>query len=131
MKRTHNRDISCMSVQLQLNALVILFKHLAVQYIGTRRKMASWGSSVGIVTRLRAGRPGFDSRNGMEFSYSSIHPDWFCGPPLLLSDGYKWLFLRRWLGREADHSPPSSAEAKNSWSYTSTPRICLHGVVLN
>jgi hypothetical protein len=23
--------------------------------------------------------------------------------------------------READHSPPSSAEAKNAWSYTSTP----------
>jgi len=22
--------------------------------------------------------------------------------------------------READHSPPSSAEVKNSWSYTST-----------
>jgi hypothetical protein len=24
-------------------------------------------------------------------------------------------------GREADHSPPSSAEVKNAWSYTSTP----------
>jgi len=23
--------------------------------------------------------------------------------------------------READHSPPSSAELKNEWSYTSTP----------
>jgi len=23
-------------------------------------------------------------------------------------------------GREADHSPPSSAEFKNAWSYTST-----------
>jgi hypothetical protein len=31
-------------------------------------------------------------------------------------------------GREADHSPPSSAEVKNSWSYTSTPPI-RHGVV--
>jgi hypothetical protein len=34
-------------------------------------------------------------------------------------------------GREADHSPPSSAEVKNAWSYTSTPPICLHGVVLS
>jgi hypothetical protein len=34
-------------------------------------------------------------------------------------------------GREADHSPPSSAEVKNGWSYTSTPPIRLHGVVLN
>jgi hypothetical protein len=25
-------------------------------------------------------------------------------------------------GREADHSPPSSAEIKNAWSYTSTPQ---------
>jgi hypothetical protein len=24
---------------------------------------------------------------------------------------------------EADHSPPSSAEVKNAWSYTSTPSI--------
>jgi len=24
-------------------------------------------------------------------------------------------------GREADHSPPSSAGVKNSWRYTSTP----------
>jgi hypothetical protein len=25
-------------------------------------------------------------------------------------------------GREAEHSPPSSAEVKNAWSYTSTPQ---------
>jgi hypothetical protein len=31
-------------------------------------------------------------------------------------------------GREADHSPLSSAEVKNAWSYTSTPPIRLHGV---
>jgi len=43
-------------------------------------------------------------------------------------------------GNEADHSPPSSAEVKNAWSYTSTPpyvfmawclvkyRIRLHGI---
>jgi hypothetical protein len=33
--------------------------------------------------------------------------------------------------REANHSPPSSAEVKNAWSYTSTSPIRLHGVVLN
>jgi hypothetical protein len=33
--------------------------------------------------------------------------------------------------READHSPPPSAEVKNAWSYTNTPRIRLHGVVLS
>jgi hypothetical protein len=40
------------------------------------------------------------------------------------------LGLKR-LEREADHSPPSSAEVKNAWSYTSTPPIRLHGVVLS
>jgi hypothetical protein len=34
-------------------------------------------------------------------------------------------------GREADQSPPSSTEVKNTWSYTSTPPIPLHGVVLS
>jgi hypothetical protein len=34
-------------------------------------------------------------------------------------------------GHEADHSPPSSADVKNAWSYTSTPSIRLHGVVLS
>jgi hypothetical protein len=31
---------------------------------------------------------------------------------------------------EADHPPPTSAEVKNTWIYTSTS-LCLHGVVLN
>jgi hypothetical protein len=49
------------------------------------------------------------------------------------SCGYRGLFppgVKR-LGREADHSPPTSAEVKNTWMYTSTPPIRLHGVVLN
>jgi len=32
--------------------------------------------------------------------------------------------------READHSPPSSAEVNNAWNSTSTPPIRLHGLVL-
>jgi hypothetical protein len=34
-------------------------------------------------------------------------------------------------GRETDHSPPSSAEVKNAWSYTSTHPVCLNGVELS
>jgi hypothetical protein len=34
-------------------------------------------------------------------------------------------------GRDADHSPPSSAKVKNAWRYTSTSPIRLHGVVLS
>jgi hypothetical protein len=33
-------------------------------------------------------------------------------------------------GRDADHSPATSAEVKKTWIYTSTP-IRLHGIVLN
>jgi hypothetical protein len=34
-------------------------------------------------------------------------------------------------GREADHSPPSNPEVKNAWTYTFTPPIRLHSLVLS
>jgi len=34
-------------------------------------------------------------------------------------------------GHGAVCSPPSSAEVKNAWGYTSNPVIHLHGMVLN
>jgi hypothetical protein len=49
------------------------------------------------------------------------HPPIQLGPEVL-SLGVKWP------GREADHSPPHSAEVKNAWNYTFTPPIRLHGV---
>jgi hypothetical protein len=81
----------------------------------------SWGISVSIMTRLRAGRPGFYSWQNKYFYSSPPHPDRLWGSPSLLSIEYQGLFpgLKR-PGREADHSPPSSAEIKNAWSYTST-----------
>jgi hypothetical protein len=33
--------------------------------------------------------------------------------------------------READHSPPTSAEVKKTWISTSTPTYHLHGIMLN
>jgi hypothetical protein len=36
----------------------------------------------------------------------------------------------KWLGHEADHSPPSSAMVKNEWTLPPLPQ-CLHGVVLD
>jgi hypothetical protein len=48
--------------------------------------------------------------------FSSPHrPDQLWCPPNLLSPGVKRP------GREADHSPPASAEVKKIWIYTSTP----------
>jgi hypothetical protein len=37
----------------------------------------------------------------------------------------------KWLGHEADLSPPSNAKIKNAWSCTSTLPIHLHGMVLS
>jgi hypothetical protein len=50
-------------------------------------------------------------------------------PHLQWVPGAPFLGVKR-PGREADHSPPSSAEV-NSWSSTFTPPIRLHGVVLS
>jgi len=35
-----------------------------------------------------------------------------------------------WPENECDQSPPSVAEVNNIWSYTSTPPLRLHGVML-
>jgi hypothetical protein len=53
---------------------------------------------------------------------SPCRPDRLWRPPNLLYNGYRELFpgVRR-LGREADHSPPTSVEVKNMWIYISTP----------
>jgi hypothetical protein len=48
----------------------------------------------------------------------------FLAQPEALSPGVKRP------GREVDHSPPTSAEVKKMWIFTSTP-MRLHGVVLN
>jgi hypothetical protein len=42
-------------------------------------------------------------------------------PPIQWVPGGLSLGVKR-PGREADHSPPSSAEVKNAWSYNSTPQ---------
>jgi len=51
-------------------------------------------------------------------------------PPVKWVSGAPSLEVK-WLGCEADHSPPSTAKVKNAWSYISTCAIHLHGVVLN
>jgi hypothetical protein len=51
-------------------------------------------------------------------------------PPIQWVPGALSLGIK-WPGREADLSPPSSAEVKNAWRYTSTTPIRLHGVVLS
>jgi len=51
-------------------------------------------------------------------------------PPIQQVPGAISLGVKR-RGSEANHSPPSSSEVSNAWSYTSTPPIRLHGVMLS
>jgi hypothetical protein len=59
---------------------------------------------------------------GSRIFTSPRHPDRLWGPPNLypLGTGALSPGVKR-PGREADHSPPTSVEIKNTWVYTSTP----------
>jgi hypothetical protein len=84
--------------------------------------MNSLCSSVTIVSKLRVGRPGFDSRQGQGFS-SLRHRLQTTSDAHLIS--YTMGTASSSPGREADHSPPSSAEVTNAWSYTFTPQYAF------
>jgi hypothetical protein len=74
------------------------------------------------VTRLRVGRPEFDSRWELGFSLHYRVQTGSGAQAGSYPNGYRRLLtlgLKR-PGREAYHSPPSSAEVTNAWSYTST-----------
>jgi hypothetical protein len=71
---------------------------------------------------------GFDSRRGLGiFLFTTAMSRTALGltqPPIQWVSGALSLGVKRpW--READHSPPSSAEVKNAWSYTSTPQYAF------
>jgi hypothetical protein len=75
----------------------------------------------------------FVSRQGLGFFLFTIESRTVLGPtqpPIQWAPGALSLGVKL-PGREADHSPSSSAEVKNAWSYTSTPPMRLHGVVLS
>jgi hypothetical protein len=82
-------------------------------------------SAVGIATGYQLNDRGVRVRFpvGSRIFSSPSRPDLFWGPSNLLSNGY-WGLFTRGLKRpecEADHSPPSRAEVKRMWIYTSTP----------
>jgi hypothetical protein len=93
--------------------------------------LSELGSSVSIVTRLRAVLPGFYSwqRLGIFLFGAASGPARPPPPPQPLIQrvpGNLSPGLKR-LGREADHSPLCSTEV-NALSYTSTPSVRLHGL---
>ena len=71
----------------------------------------------GTVVRLPAALTDFSLPQNV-YTDSGFHPASY-SVPKVLSLGAKWV------GREADHSPPSSAEFKTEWCYTSAPPNCL------
>jgi hypothetical protein len=64
---------------------------------------------------------------------STLHncPDQLWSPPSLLFKAYEGRFkLVRCPRRETNHTPPSNAEVKSDWIYTSTPPyICMECTV--
>jgi hypothetical protein len=67
---------------------------------------------------------GSNPDRGWEFFSSPQRRDRLWGPPIQWVLGVLSLGLKR-LDREADHSPPSSAEFKNALRYTSTPQYAF------
>jgi hypothetical protein len=78
-------------------------------------------SSISIVTKLWAGllgSSGFDSQWGIGILLFATTFGPVQGPT---QSPIQWVLGVKQLRCEADHSPPSSTEDKNIWSYTSTP----------
>jgi hypothetical protein len=93
-------------------------------------KNRSRSSSVSIVTRLRARRPWFYSRQEQWWIFFFFATA--SRPNLGFTQASYSMGMRRTLfpgvkqpGCEADHSPLSNAEVKNTWSYTSTPQYAF------
>jgi hypothetical protein len=111
---------------------VILFENLWQPNLTIHRSFSSTSPRQGLglvsqyMTRLLAWWPGFDSRQSRIFLFDTT------SRPTLGStqSPIQWVPVVlpgvRWLRHEAHHSPPSSADVKNAWSYTFTPPyVCM------
>jgi hypothetical protein len=77
--------------------------------------IGSRGSSVSTVSDYELDDRGSIPDRGRGFFFQLLRPDRLWGPPSLLPNGYRGSFPRGKArpGRDADHSPPSSAEVEN------------------
>jgi hypothetical protein len=70
---------------------------------------------------------GFDIQGRQEILLFSKTPSQFFDPACLMYNGYWGSSLEvNQPGCQVDHSPLSSADVKNEWSYTHTPPLCPH-----
>jgi hypothetical protein len=71
-----------------------------------------------------------EARKGFFFVFTVSRPALDCTQPSMQWVPGSFPVGKR-PGREAEHSPPSSAEVRKAWSYTSTHPICLPVMMLN
>jgi hypothetical protein len=120
----YNSEVTTRNISSDLNNTIYEGCHVTpLAVIAQSVRVTDW--TIGVL--------GFDSRRGgWEFFSSPPRPERFWCPPSLLSNGYQGLLPWGWRDRGVKltthlHLVPRS---KNEWSYTSTPQIRLHGVVL-
>jgi hypothetical protein len=77
-----------------------------------------------VKTRLRAGQPGLESRQGYRYFSLPLTFRQALGPPRLLYNGYGWLVPQEQSGRRVKLTIRTSAY-RNSWSLNSTPSYVL------
>jgi hypothetical protein len=144
--------VSSFEIHVQTNAVFLLVKVMSVTvYLRVKevnsyemRHLFKGGPCITIIDLLhtffigerysnwlQAGQLGFRVPVGSRFSLlhvvqtgSGTHPASYPMGTGAFSLGIKQP------GLEADHSPPTSADVKKTWIYTSTPP-CLYGIVLN
>lgn len=122
--------IHTLALHFTLKKTVKLSLCMTRKYVDEHRYRSNRNGVVIVVSTLQAGwsEAQFPPQAKiLLFSKASRPALW--GPCNLPFNTYRSSFpwLQR-LWREANHSPPSSSEVNNGWSYTSTPPICLHGV---
>jgi len=109
--RTHMRKHTHTCAQAHTSARTHAHTHV---------QTGSWDRVIGIVTKLRAGKLGWDKRFMQKYRPTlgpSLPP--FQRVPGALSPGVKRP------RREAGHAPPSNSLLKNRWSYTYKPPCAL------
>jgi hypothetical protein len=111
--------------RFHVTSLHVVYLHLAFPFfffIIFKSRDSSVGIELGYGQDNRGLR--FDSRRGLEiflFTTASRTALGHTQPSIQGKPGALSLGVKR-PGREVDHSPPSGAEVKNAWSYTSTPQ---------